>query len=267
MKKIIIGSLFIAISLFADKINLIEVSKNNLSELPIENVEIIDLKDPIEPSGLTLDKNNIDILYIVSDNGYLCSYNDSTKEGNCDLINKNLDLEGITSINNEIYVANEGKDELVNLNNSNHFKIPRKIKDLVILGEKSSDGIEALTFLYNKNNKDYFAISNQSDNIGGNDSSNIIFFSKNSNNEINIEKVFLFNIIDISGLFYSNNNLLFISDTENILVKMNLDSYNTKTYNLPGKDQEGIVLNEFFNILYIAQDSGDILKFYLNKDL
>ena len=67
---------------------------------------------------------------------------------------------------------------------------------------------------------------------------------------------------DLSGLYYdpASDHLYAISDQTNTFFEITKDGFVLKSYALPGNDQEGITLdNQGF--LYIAQDSGGIIKY------
>jgi hypothetical protein len=278
MKKIILlMSIFLSLYGFEKKnytmelligsknIHKVFVDKNNIKDLNIINISILKTPNNIEPSGLSFKENDIDSLYIASDNGKLCEYNEIDKNMNCTNLNKNEDIEGISFKDNSMFLGLEGIDSIKN-ENGDIIKLNRKLNNYIVLDKRSPNGIEALSYLYSDNNKDYFIISNQSKKIFSEDASSLIkFFIKNK--KASIIESYQFNIIDISGVTYINNKIVFISDTENLLVVFNEETKETQLYNLPGKDQEGIAYNEVFNILYIAQDSGDILKINLKGRL
>jgi hypothetical protein len=243
MKKIITISLLTSSLLFA-------TTQFNEKNLPILNIQTIKTNKKIEPSGLTFFKND---LFIASDNGRICSVN----QEKCIKLEKKYDIEGLTTDGEKIYLAIEGKDDIGILEEDMSIKrisIPRKFKGKIVL-KKGGDGIEAITYLYKKNNKDYFIISNQSDRINGEDSSSLIIVSVEKNNA-KIEKVIEMPFTDISGLFYKNDYLFVLSD-DNDLLKIYKNFKEIDSYFCPGEDQEGIYINK--NNIYIAQDSGDIL--------
>ena len=55
-----------------------------------------------------------------------------------------------------------------------------------------------------------------------------------------------------------------VTDTYNILFKMSLSGVIIESFPLPGENQEGLTFDEEGSI-YIAQDSGGILKVVWNK--
>ena len=143
-----------------------------IENLPIKEIKEIKTNKKIEPSGLTIFNNQ---LIVVSDNGRICSI----EQENCVKLSKKYDLEGASTDGKILYVGIEGKDNIGIVNKDmsiERINIPRKYKGKKIL-KKGGDGIEALTFLYKKEGRDFFAISNQSDKIKGEDSSELIILS------------------------------------------------------------------------------------------
>jgi len=233
-------------------------------ELPIKKIKTIKTNKHIEPSGLTLFQDN---LLLVSDNGRIC--NISYKS--CIKFKEKYDLEGITNDKENIYIAIEGEDSInqidENLNIVKKFLIPRITDNTLILSE-GGDGIEGLTYLYDKNDKKYFAISNQSDYLSGPDSSRIIIISIDKTDFVRIEYAADMPYTDISALYYKDNILYALSDSNNklLLLRENNGYFKIyKEYDIPGKDQEGLVVKG--KTLFIAQDSGDILKIKLKRKL
>lgn len=72
-------------------------------------------------------------------------------------------------------------------------------------------------------------------------------------------------ITDLSGLYYDARlqQLLLISDKHDILMLVGTDGDTHTSYKLPGKNQEGITLDSKGQ-LFIAEDSGDIIKYRLD---
>jgi len=232
------------------------------SELPISHIETVKIKNKLEPSGITFFKND---LFIVSDNGRVCNISKNI----CAKFRKKYDFEGISTDGEKLYVSVEGKDDIYYINDfgeiSEKYKIPRTYNERVIL-PKGGDGIEGMTFMFSKNGYRYFAITNQSKKRSGYDSSMIIFLKINKYGEVSIIKTVEPHVTDLSGLFYKNGILYVLSDKENKLLLINKEGNIIKEYdNLPGEDQEGVYIKD--NILFIAQDSGNILKIFLEKEI
>jgi uncharacterized protein YjiK len=81
-----------------------------------------------------------------------------------------------------------------------------------------------------------------------------------------IRKAFALDVIDLSGLYYHpQQNLLYVlSDTLNSCSVLTRNGSLLQTYDIPGRDQEGIT-RDAAGMLYIAQDSGGILAFSWNE--
>jgi hypothetical protein len=258
MKKII-GLSLLTISLYAKL------------DLPIQNINTIyTSNEKFEPSGIYI---NNEKLYSISDNGILLTMNLSDKIENYHQLKKK-DFEDITfSKNDNLYLIEEGKDNIIeldtlNFQQINKFDIDRTFNGNVVL-EKGEDGLESLSFVKETETNIYFYSANQSNKFTGTDASAIFLLEINKiTKKGKIIEYFPMKIKDISSIDYKNDNLIyFISDKENSLFITNKDFKNFKKYNLPGKNQEGIYLDEITMILYIAQDSGNILEIQLDKDL
>lgn len=87
----------------------------------------------------------------------------------------------------------------------------------------------------------------------------------NTNQTARMVRQFEPGISDLSGLYYdaSMQQLLLISDQHDILMLSGTDGNTRTSYKLPGKNQEGITLDSRGQ-LYIAEDSGDIIKYRLD---
>ena len=64
------------------------------------------------------------------------------------------------------------------------------------------------------------------------------------------------------GLHYDERlkQLMLISDKHDSLILLSTDGKTRASYKLPGKNQEGITMDSE-GYLYIAEDSGDIIKY------
>lgn len=87
----------------------------------------------------------------------------------------------------------------------------------------------------------------------------------NANQTAHMVRQFEPGITDLSGLYYDTRmqQLLLISDKHDILMLLGTDGNIRTSYKLPGKNQEGITLDSKGQ-LYIAEDSGDIIKYRLD---
>jgi len=84
----------------------------------------------------------------------------------------------------------------------------------------------------------------------------------NANQTAHMVRHFEPGITDLSGLHYDARmqQLLLISDQHDTLMLLGTDGNTRASYKLPGKNQEGITMDSKGQ-LYIAEDSGDIIKY------
>lgn len=224
-----------------------------------------EIKTPsnIEPSGITYLNG---YFYVASDNGYVCSFKEREDSMSCSR-NKNRDFEGITNNGKELIVAEEGKENILYIDNKGNIKekysVGREFKGQTVLSKKG-DGFEGLTFVSKKGDKEYFFVSNQSDEFKGNDKSAILFveIDRGFFGGVKTLNYFPMQIKDISDLFFKDGLLYVLSDTEDSVYiykfEDNYLNFISKT-SVPGKDQEGFVMVN--GRRYIAQDSGGIISF------
>lgn len=234
----------------------------NIKDFKAKNFEILMTKTihtdgNLEPSGLV---KLADDIIIVSDEGSICNLTKSF----CRTPRKGADFEGVTvSKNGEIFVVQEGKDNILKLNSNyeitNTYNVPRTFNGKTVLARKGN-GLESLTYINEDENFYYFYTANQSKSFKGEDRSGLLMVSVNkTTDEVKILNYLPLRIKDISALHFSQQykSLFLVSDTKNKLFVFD-SCLNLKTvYNLPGKDQEGIFIQD--DTLYIAQDKGDIL--------
>ena len=258
---------------------LLKIRQNNQISnflLPYKYVNTFSSFDFTEASGITFNSQT-NTLFIVGDEGYICEI---TKQG--DLIKQkkinNEDFEDITynGFNNKLYVIVEGQDCILEIDSqsfdiTNTLFIEWDIKDkkLKSLGK---EGLEGITFVFNENEKFFYIV----DQVYKNNKQVSVVFklsidfdkSKSIKKITIVERKFLDNIIDISAIHYNqkNNSLYLVSDYNNILLQMTKDLKFKKIYALPGKEQEGITIDDF-DFLYIAQDlnKASVIKLKLRN--
>lgn len=273
LKTILIGTLALAVSAVA--------GTGEKMELDIKSMNVIDTPKKIEPSGLTFNENGN--MIIVSDNGRICFENKSKMV--CKKTKKKRDFEGASYdyLNKRLYLAEEGKDNILvyrvkdidkaKIKKVTTINIPRKKDSFTILGKDSKNGIEGLTFLYETEEKTFFAITNQSKKTKGEDSSLLIIISvetadlraKVKKTNALVERYIETGIKDMSGLFFYKQKIYVISDKKDLLFSVNLDSLEIENkWNLPGEGQEGLFI--LHDQIFIAQDSGGVLNIKLNKE-
>ena len=249
----------------------------NEKELPVVSITKIYL-DPeeIEPSGIEYDLTTKRIV-VVSDEGKIVSVDSETFQPEIFYPLKNMDLEGISfhpKFSNLIFAVEEGKDNILVFNKKgvllSKCNVNRKFRGKKVLSKKGN-GLESITFFKEDGDYSYFFIANQSDDFSGKDRSAILLVKTLTSNIANnilgdasIVSYYPQNIEDISGMTYHNNYLFVISDTNNYLFIFNDKLEMLDSFLIPGEDQEGIVFDG--HTMYIAQDSGGLLKVVIDKD-
>lgn len=260
--KLLLSLLFLGTIIFAKELN-------------IEKIFEINVPGWFEPSGVTYSDGDI---FVIDDNGYLLIERDIKKRillGNFKEkskiyeIQKDKDLEGATFGNGKLYIVKEGKDRILEIGGDIRIKDEYKV-EREYLGEKittkKGNGLEGIVFYKSDNGTPYFFVANQSDHLTGIDRS-VIMLVKLKRKKAVIQNVFNMPITDISGMTFKKDYLYIISDNNDMLYiyHVNKDNLEFKMrYKLPGKDQEGIALDDEDNII-IADDSGKILYLFLNK--
>jgi len=234
-------------------------------ENTFEKVKSFSVNKDFEPSGITFCKNT---LFSVSDEGTLMSINKNNVIKYYKIKDEG-DYEGITCHKDKLYLAEEGKDNIIEINLQgkilNEFNIDRKYNGEKVISKKGN-GLESLAFFKEDIDNLYFFTSNQSNEFSGNDKSAIMVIKINKNSKkAKINKYFPLKIKDISGILYQDGLVYFISDKKDklYLADENLNIF--KEYNLFGDAQEGIFIKD--NNIYIADDEGFILKAKIKKSL
>lgn len=219
--------------------------------------ETIKTQKKFEPSGITKLENYI---YVVSDNGVLLKYDTNTKEQNYLKIG-NLDFEAITTNGKDLFLLDEENQQIHTLNGNVYTISPYYDGKMVFNPEGNNQ--ESLTFIKEDNENIWFYTANQSKTFKGNDISSIAKIKVSKKYQTTeIEEFYPMTIKDISDMQYVSDDLIYvISDTEDIIMEFNSKFELLNTKHLNGKNQEGILMDN--NLMYIAQDSGDIL--ILNK--
>jgi len=235
--------------------------KKEMNIISIDKQTVI---EDFEPSGITLCGNDI---YSVSDEGSFLSIKNGVVE--YIKIKSEVDYEGITCHNNRLFIAEEGNDNIIEIDFTgkilNNFDIDRKFKGEKVISKKG-DGLESLTFYKEDDKSLYFFTSNQSKKFSGNDKSAILVIKVNKlSGKGIIDEYFPLKIKDISGIFYENDIVYFISDKNDKLYIADTQLNVLKDFHLVGDAQEGIFIQD--NFLFIADDEGFIIKVELAEKL
>ena len=238
----------------------------------IEEFELADLK---EPSGIIFNPLT-KTLFVVGDKGHLYEVRCDGSLLRGERILK-ADFEGITCnpMTGILYIAVEGEEDILEVEPKD-FTVKRKFDiEQNFQGDKvlrpGGDGIEGITFIPDNNHPEggTFYITNQGDKDDESDDLSAIMEIylplKSSFEKVNNGKIIRYftpSVTDMSGLYYNpvRKILYVISDDNDLFIEFTKDLEFLDGYGLPGEKQEGITFdNDGF--LYIAQDSGGILKF------
>jgi len=249
--------------------------------LPHEVLGVLELKTVKEPSGLCYHTLR-NTFFMVDDSGVVCEF---TSDGNIlkEMKIRPADFEGITHdpATGLLYIVIEGADSIVevdpeSLECKREFTIPRTFQEKTVI-KKGGQGIEAITFLPDPNHPQggTFFVANQSFNLKNEEDLSAVFElelplkEKNTAPDaVKILRFFKIDVIDLSGLYYdSKKDLLYIiSDYPNRIMAYTRMGEMHGMWTLPGDNQEGITVDPD-GIMYIAQDSGGVLKLKIDWQL
>jgi uncharacterized protein YjiK len=232
-----------------------------------------------EPSGITFHPLR-KTLFVVGDEGDIAEI---LPDGTLIALQHiaDADFEGITChlITGLLYIAIEGEECILEVAPDDFavlrtFSIRRDFqkKQLLIPG---GNGLEAITFVPDAQHSEggTFYLTNQHLAADSAEDPSLVFeveaplkSSSMPDAAAFITKAFALDVIDLSGLYYHpKRDLLYVlSDTLNSCSVLTRNGSLLQTYDIPGRDQEGITLDAN-GMLYIAQDSGGILAFSWNE--
>ncbi len=247
--------------------------QKRLSEavFPLEWVGNIERQGFNEPSGLCYHKAR-GTLFVVGDNGDVC---EMQTDGSM-LHERHIgshDLEGITHdpATGLLYAAVEGEDKVLELHPDSlgvrrEFQLPREFEGHTIM-KSGGNGIEAITFAPDPEHPQggTFYVTNQVFALDVADDRSAIIHTElplRSGEVVTILDVFEPGIIDLSGLHYdaATGHLFMIGDVANAIAEYGPGYELIGAWAFPGDNQEGITFDDD-GYLYIAQDSGGILKY------
>lgn len=231
------------------------------SDINIENIN--------EPSGIVYHPGR-GTLFVVGDEGALAEI---TLDGE-HLQHNNflLDLEGITvnPYSGYLYLAIEGGEIIMEIEPESlsilrQFQIVRTYRGEVVLPQEGA-GIEAITYIPSAAGQQFdklllsyqippflFEIRLPSTPPGS--PSEIL--------EVTIDRIIPTDGTTITGLHYDENSevVVAVSDIQKAIYIISVEGDFIAQIEIQGREQEGITLDPFGH-LYIAQDSGEIFKYY-----
>jgi len=232
-----------------------------------------------QPSGICFHSRR-GTLFVVVDQGMV---SEMTTDGT--VINEQrilrADFEGITHdpSTGQLYVAIERTEQIIELdpetfNVLREFSIPRDFKGDTLL-KAGGQGIEAITFVPDMNHPHggTFYVANQSYDLEDAEDISAVFevevplkSKADTNTSVKILRYFSLGVIDLSGLYFdeATGHLYVISDSTNTIFEFTRNGTLLSGYAFPGDNQEGITVDDQ-GYLYIAQDSGGIIKIKWNK--
>jgi uncharacterized protein YjiK len=246
----------------------------------IGNIDKAHLDKPnYQPSGICFHSKR-GTLFVVFDLGAVCEMKtDGTIINEKQVVR--ADFEGITHDPSTglLYVAVEGAEKIIELDPETFailrvFSVPREFMGDTLLKE-GGQGIEAITFVPDENHPHggTFYVANQSYDLEDTEDISAIFEVEvplksraGTNTDTKILRYYSLGIIDLSGLYFdkATDHLYVISDSANTIFEITKTGTILSGHAFPGDNQEGITVDDQ-GFLYIAQDSGGILKIKWNR--
>lgn len=246
----------------------------------IGNIDKAHLNKPnFQPSGICFHTKR-GTLFVVVDLGAVCEMRTDGTVINEKRIER-ADFEGITHdpSTGRLYVAVERAEKIIELDPDTfdvlrEFSIPRKFMGDTLL-KAGVQGIEAITFVPDINHPQggTFYVANQSYDLEDAEDISAVFevevplkSEADTDTSVKIIRYFSLGVIDLSGLYFdkATGHLYVISDSTNTIFEFTRNGTLLSGYAFPGDNQEGITVDDQ-GFLYIAQDSGGILKIKWKK--
>jgi uncharacterized protein YjiK len=233
----------------------------------------IDQVDFNEPSGICWHSQR-QSLFVVGDEGDICEIKPDGSLVKQKLLRPGADFEGVTHDPDTglLYVVIEEVESVIEVHPETfailrEFSIPRKFKGKTLLNA-GGEGIEAITFVPDSSHAQggLFYVANQAFTLTDEqDISAILQLElplRSPKGKARITGYLAPGIIDLSGLYYDDQTkrLMLISDATNTILSYSLDHELISAHAFPGDNQEGVTVDPD-GFLYIAQDSGGIIKF------
>lgn len=239
----------------------------------------IDREQFPEPSGIVFHPMR-KTLFVVGDGGDLCEMTvDGTRLRTKHFLSEStrLDFEGITvhPLSGMLYIAVEGAEAILevdpaSLDIKRRFDLARELNGKMVM-TPGIQGIEGITFIADPKHPQggTFLVANQAFDLEGKEDVSAIFEvevplngSSPRVSGCRLLRGFSLGVTDLSDLAYDSDSglLLVLSDINDLLILATPDGRVAARYeNLPCENQEGIALDES-GYIYIAQDSGGIVK-------
>ena len=240
---------------------------------PCQWIGDIDQTDFNEPSGICWHIQR-QSLFVVGDEGDICEIKSDGSLVKQKLLRPGADFEGVTHdpATGLLYLAIEEVESVIEVHPETfailrEFSIPRTFAGKTLLNA-GGEGIEAITFVPATEHAQggLFYVANQAFTLADEQDISALFQLelplRSAKGEAKITGYLTPGIIDLSGLFYDakTKHLLIISDATNTILRYSLDHELISTHAFPGDNQEGLTADPN-GYLYIAQDSGGIIKF------
>jgi len=238
---------------------------------PYEWIGNIDKMGFNEPSGICWHAAR-KTLFVVGDEGDLAEI---TPDGT--LIQsqhvRDADFEGVTydPATGLLYLAIEEEEAVLEVDPDTfvvrrHFALPRAFRGQTMM-RAGGEGIEAITFVPDPHHPEggVFYVANQAFGLTDEQDVSGVFQVelplRTRAGQPKITAYFTPGIIDLSGLYYdpATDRILLISDATNLILEYTRDHRLLSVQAFPGDNQEGIAVDAD-NFIYIAQDTGGILK-------
>ena len=236
-------------------------------------------KSNFQPSGICFHSKR-GSLFVVGNLGEVCEMRTDGTVIKEKLI-KRADFEGITHDPSTglLYIGVEGAEKIIELDPETFevlrvFSIPREFMGNTLLKE-GGQGIEAITFVPDIDHPQggTFYVANQSYDLEDVEDISAVFeievplkSKAETNTSAKILRYFFLGVIDLSGLYFdeATGHLYVISDLTNTFFEFTKTGTLLSGYAFPGDNQGGITVDDQ-GFLYIAQDSGGILKIKWKK--
>jgi hypothetical protein len=249
--------------------------------LPCERLGVLELKSVKEPSGICYHTTR-KTLFVVDDSGTVCEFKPDGSVVHEKRV-RSADFEGITHDPSSglLYVAVEGAESILELDPASldvkrEFAIPRTFQGRTVM-KKGGQGIEAIAFVPDRARAHggTFFVANQSFDLRSEDDISALFevevplkSGRAATNEVRILRCLKMDVMDLAALHYdADTDVLYaVSDATDRLMACSRAGHILRTWTLPGDNQEGITVTPD-GVLYIAQDSGGVLKLRINWPL